>query len=136
MPSKKATPKRASNRRKGLVPGEYRKRSVVYIERLRRDEEKTYLTDDMMTTDPYIVITHRMDTDWDYTVELKGEMMRIPGRVLDRIISQRESIIKEQRSDRGTATAERLRATADADQEAAQEEEDEETQRLKDLGGK
>jgi hypothetical protein len=119
----KATKPRASQRRKGLLPGEYRKRSTVFVERWRgSDEEKRYDTDGLFSTDAYIVITNREDGDWSHTVELHGEMMRIPGKVIDRIISQREAIIKEQRSDRAKERHETLVAKAQADQDEAEAE--------------
>ena len=105
-----AKPKKpkAPRKRTGLVAGEYRKRSVVYVERLRgADEQTRYVTDDLMATDTYIVQTHRYQTDWSHTVELKGELHRIPGKVVDRLISQREAIIKEQRADRGREQSQR-----------------------------
>ena len=117
----KVTKPRASQRRKGLRPGEYRKRSTVFVERLRTADEKAqYITDDMYTTDAYIVITHREDGQWTHTVELHGEMMRLPGKVVERIQGQKDSIIKEQRSDRAKQRHETLVAKAQADQDEAE----------------
>ena len=119
----KVTKPRASQRRKGLRPGEYRKRSTVFVERLRTsDEQAQYVTDDMYTTDAYIVITHREDGQWTHTVELHGEMMRLPGKVAERIQGQKDSIIKEQRSDRAKERHETLAAQAKADQDEAEVE--------------
>ena len=119
----KVTKPRASQRRKGLRPGEYRKRSTVFVERLRTADEKAqYITDDMYTTDAYIVITHREDGQWVHTVELHGEMMRLPGKVAERIQGQKDSIIKEQRSDRAKQRHETLAAQAKADQDEAEAE--------------
>ena len=101
MPKTKGSTPRTSNRRKGLRPGEYRKRSTVFVERLRTADEKArYVEDNLYTTDAYIVITHREDGQWVHTVELHGEMMRLPGKVVERIQGQKDSIVKEQRSDR------------------------------------
>ena len=124
MPRKtKASSKpRTSQRRKGLRPGEYHKRSMVPVPRLRHDDEKSHITDDLYTTDHYIVQTHREDFDWSYTVELRGEQMRLPGKVIDRIISQRDAILKEQRSDRAKGTHAMLAARALADQDEAESE--------------
>jgi len=122
MPKKKGSTPRTSQRRKGLRPGEYHKRSMVPVPRLRHDDEKSHVTDDLYTTDHYIVQTHREDFDWSYTVELRGEQMRLPGKVIDRIISQREAIIKEQRSDRAKDTHAKLAAQAQADQDEAEAE--------------
>ena len=119
----KVTKPRASQRRKGLRPGEYRKRSTVFVERLRTADEKAqYITDDMYTTDAYIVITHREDGQWVHTVELHGEMMRLPGKVIERIENQKAAIIKEQRSDRAIERHETLAAKAQADQDEAEAE--------------
>ena len=119
----KVTKPRASQRRKGLRPGEYRKRSTVFVERLRTsDEQAQYVTDDMYTTDAYIVISHREDGQWTHTVELRGEMMRLPGKVGERIQGQKDSIVKEQRSDRAKQRHETLAAQAKADQDEAEVE--------------
>ena len=119
----KATKPRASQRRKGLRPGEYRKRSTVFVERLRTADEKArYVEDNLYTTDAYIVITHREDGQWVHTVELHGEMMRLPGKVVERIQGQKDSIIKEQRSDRAKQRHETLVAKAQADQDEAEAE--------------
>ena len=114
---------RASQRRKGLRPGEYRKRSTVFVERLRSsDEQAQYITDDMYTTDAYIVISHREDGQWTHTVELRGEMMRLPGKVIERIENQKAAIVKEQRSDRAKERHEILVAQDQADQDEAEAE--------------
>ena len=119
----KATKPRASQRRKGLRPGEYRKRSTVFVERLRTaDEQARYVEDNLFTTDAYIVITHREDGQWVHTVELHGEMMRLPGKVAERIQGQKDSIIKEQRSDRAKERHETLVAKAQADKDEAEAE--------------
>ena len=119
----KVTKPRASQRRKGLRPGEYRKRATVFVERLRTADEKAqYITDDMYTTDAYIVISHREDGQWVHTVELHGEMMRLPGKVIERIENQKAAIIKEQRSDRAKERHETLAAQAKADQDEAEAE--------------
>jgi hypothetical protein len=119
----KVTKPRASQRRKGLRPGEYRKRSTVFVERLRTaDEQARYVEDNLYTTDAYIVITHREDGQWVHTVELHGEMMRLPGKVVERIQGQKDSIIKEQRSDRAKQRHETLAAQAKADQDEAEAE--------------
>ena len=121
---------KATRRRQGLKPGEYRKRGPVYVERLRSSEEQArYVEDNLFTTDTYIVMTHRDDGHWTHTVELHGEMMRLPGKVIERIISQRKAIEKEQRSDR----AKDNHAARAAQSVVAQEEE--EAERLSDLEG-
>ena len=119
----RGTKPKASQRRKGLRPGEYRKRSTVFVERMRSaDEQARYVEDNLYTTDTYIVITHRLDGHWTHTVELSGDMMKLPGKVVERIISQRKAIEKEQRSDRAKDTHAMLAAKAQADQDEAEAE--------------
>ena len=121
---------KATRRRQGLKPGEYRKRGPVYVERLRSSEEQArYVEDNLFTTDTYIVMTLRDDGHWTHTVELHGEMMRLPGKVVERIINQRKAIEKEQRSDRAKDNHAARSAQARIDQE------EEEAERLSDLEG-
>jgi hypothetical protein len=121
---------KATRRRQGLKPGEYRKRGPVYVERLRSSEEQArYVEDNLFTTDTYIVMTHRDDGHWTHTVELHGEMMRLPGKVVERIISQRKAIEKEQRSDRAKDNHAARAAQSVVDQG------EEEAERLSDLEG-
>ena len=121
---------KTSRRRQGLKPGEYRKRGPVYVERLRSSEEQArYAEDNLYTTDIYNVTTHRDDGHWTHTVELHGEMMKLPGKVIERIISQRKTIEKEQRSDRGKISYAARSAQAPVNQD------EEESERLADLEG-
>jgi len=115
------------------MPGQYRKRSPVYVERLRNAEEAArYTHDDLYTTDVYIVQTNRLDKTFTYTVELKGEMMRLPGKVVDRMIAQREAILKEARSDTASeAAAKRIHSRVVDDVEEAVAE----AERQEDLAG-
>ena len=112
--------------RKGMLPNQYRRRSTVYVERLRAvDETQRYGEDDLYTTDAYIVITTRTDDQWVHTVELRGEIIRLPGKVFDRIAAQRDQVVKEARQERGRRTHEAMKAKglAEADQvEASQED--------------
>jgi hypothetical protein len=119
----RGTKPKASQRRKGLRPGEYRKRSTVFVERMRSaDEQARYVEDNLYTTDAYIVITHRDDGHWTHTVELHGEMMRLPGKIVERLTAQKDAIIREQRSDRAKDRHETLAAQALADQVEAEAE--------------
>ena len=59
-----------------------------------------------MTTDAYIVITTRTGGVWDHTVELHGNLVRLPGQVIDRIIAHRTAIVQDERKDRGRELAE------------------------------
>ena len=109
-----------------MLPNQYRRRSTDYVERLRAvDETQRYGEDDLYTTDAYIVITTRTDDQWVHTVELKGEIIRLPGKVFDRIAAQRDQVVKEARQERGRRTHEAMKAKglAEADQvEASQED--------------
>ena len=129
MPRKKGDPtKRKPDRqpkarsRKGLLPDQHRKRSVVYVERVRGPEEpKRYGEDDLMTTDTYITITNRFDKDWSHSIELRGEVFRLPGKVIERIIAQRQAIIKGQQRDRGLEAKGQLNRRLQAELEQAAE---------------
>jgi len=101
--------------RKGMMPGQYRKRSTVYVERLRgADEAARYTDDDVMTTDAYIVQTNRLDKAFSHTVELKGTVMRLPGKVVERLIAQREAILKEAKVDRMAERSAAMKGTRPA----------------------
>ena len=84
-----------------------------------------------MTTDVYIVQTNCLDGEFSYTVELRGEMMRLPGKVIDKIISHREAIIQESRSDRGRQAAEKRRSRVETEVENVMAE----SEREQDLQG-
>ena len=106
--------------RKGMLPGQYRKRSTVYVERPRRgDEEKRYGDEDLYTTDAYIVITNRLDGHWDHSIELRGEVIHVPDKVFQQIERHRKAIQTESAKVRGKERAAQLRARAEADQEEA-----------------
>jgi len=134
-PKKKS--KRQVKRPTHQVAGGYRKRATVFVERLRgKDEDARYIGDDLMATDAYIVITNRYLTDWSHTVELKGEIFRLPGKVVDRLISQREAIIKQQRSDRGREIVQRrVQELQEAVGNPEQAEAELEAEMQRDLGG-
>ena len=60
----------------------------------------------------YVVQTHRLDGDWDYkiaTAGIGGQEIILPNQVIERIIEQRDRIIKRGRADRGKDSA-RLQA--------------------------
>ena len=103
-------PTGTSRRRKGLLPDEFNRESTVKVERLRASDEQQKMSDGsvvenpMYTTDYYIVLSRRVGTEWSYIVEHEGQQIRIPAKVLERLITHRESIIKEQRSERSRAT--------------------------------
>ena len=125
-PRAKPTPNR-----KGLMPGEYRRRSAVHVERLAQaGEHPIYGDEDLMVTDTYNVYTRRLDNDWTHVVELKEDVFRLPDKVFRQIERHRKSIVTEAARVRGMERrASQLRAQAEADQEAA------EAERARDLGG-
>ena len=85
----KSKPKRKAaqpRNRAGLLPDQYRKRSTVYVERVRRsDEAHRYTADEMMATDVYYVETMRTDGNWQHRIDILGETFVIPGKVFERI---------------------------------------------------
>ena len=98
--------------RAGLLPGQSRKRSTVYVERLRGAEEAhRYSPDEMTITDVYYVETLRTDNHWQHRIDRGGDTFVIPGKVAERIVSQREAIVKEARSDRSREAAEVRKAS-------------------------
>ena len=120
MPRKKRKAGKPRSRA-GMMPGEYKRRGTVYVERLRKaDEPKRYGEDDLMTTDIYNVITRRFDGHWTHIVEVQGQQAVLPGKVVDQMIRHRDSVTTEQRRVSAQETHERLRAKADADQAEAE----------------
>ena len=108
----KSKPRSKSQSRAGLLPGQYRKRSTVYVERLRGAEEAhRYSPDEMTITDVYYVETLRTDNHWQHRIDRGGESFVIPGKVAERIVSQREAIVAEARSDRSREAAEVRKAS-------------------------
>ena len=115
--------------RKGLMPGEYRRRSAVHVERLAQAGERPiYGDEDLMVTDTYNVYTRRLDNDWTHVVEVKGEVFRLPDKVFRQIERHRKSITTEASRVRGMERASHLRTQAEADQAEA------EAERVRDLG--
>ena len=128
--AKRRKPKAAPNR-KGLMPGEYRRRSAVHVERMAQaGEQPIYGDEDLLVSDTYNVYTRRLDDDWTHVVELKGEVFRLPDKVFRQMERHRKSIVTEAARVRGMERrASQLRAQAQADQNAA------EAERVRDLGG-
>ena len=100
-----------SRRRTGLLPDEFKRESTVKVERVRGSDEEQKLSDGspienpMYTTDYYIVLSRRVGTEWSFIVEHEGTQIKIPAKVLERLMTHRESIIKEQRSERSKVSA-------------------------------
>ena len=110
MPRKLKRRKSALQPRSGLKPGEYVRRSTVWVETLDMDKASK----ELYQTDPYNVETHREDGRWDATIRYKGDKWSIPGKVLDQLVRHRESIITEARRRKALERFERLHAMAEA----------------------
>ena len=128
--------KQQPRKRRNLLPDEYKRRGHVAIE-MDEMQAMLFAPDKLQTLhqqrpghflearaavieEIYIVTVHRMDGVWEYVVQHDGETFRLPGQVVDRILSYRQSIIKEQRRARGQ---ERFRRIAQEDQAEALEQE-------------
>ena len=61
--------------------------------------------------------TRQRDLEWEFTVSINGEEWRIPPEVVDRIIRDRELIIRAQRKDRGKEQAEARKSQVGNDRE-------------------
>ena len=131
-----AKTKRTRNRRRNLMPDEYKRRGHVAIE-MDEMEAMLFAPDKIaeikahapgyflrnrsaVIEEIYIVTVHRLDGVWEYTIQHDGETYRLPGKVVDRIMSYRAAIIKEQRQDRAQSRYQRIaeQDQADADAEA------------------
>ena len=67
----------------------------------------------------YIAVTRRTQGVWEYEVEHRGVITKLPAKVMDRFIAQRDAIIKEGRQD---SARNRLHRVAESDQRAAESE--------------
>lgn len=125
--------KRSRRRRGNLLPDEYKRRGLVAVEmgeieamlfapaklKAIQDQEPGYLLKprSAVVEEHYIVTVRRHDGTWEYTIQHDGEVSKIPGKVVDRMLSYRQAIIKEQRRDQATA---RHRRTVQQDQDDAE----------------
>ena len=91
------TKQRVFRRRQGMLPGESRRRSLVVVERVSRQAQGE---EGLTTYHNYVLQTQRLDGVWEHSVEYKGEVWDLPGKVVERLLAHRESIIKEERSRR------------------------------------
>lgn len=114
--------------------GEYKKQSLVSVEmdafqaslfapgKLKAVETATpgvlaQARDDVVE-EQYIVTTRRIQGTWEVEVQHVGDtVLKLPGKVVERIIAQRNAIIKEGRKE---AARNRLNRIAEADQRAAE----------------
>lgn len=120
---------------KTKLPGEYRRRSLVTVEmdgldaalfapvkleQIKRTRPAA-LEESVVIEENYIVSTKRLDGRWSFTVEHDGVATILPPGVVDRIMAQRDSIITEERKDRGRLQA-RQRAAKEPTAERVMEE--------------
>ena len=109
------------------LPGEYLQRSLVVAtmdglsaalfapEKLAKADANPgqKLRDGGIRIEEFCVVqTHRMDGEWDYkiaTAGVGGQEIILPNQVIERIIEQRDRIIRQGREDRGRDSA-RLQA--------------------------
>jgi hypothetical protein len=136
--------KRQPKRNPHLLPGEYKRIKTVTITvdnlmagilGLKADVE-AQLAGQANVDVHYIVTTRRIDGAWTYFIEIKGEVFRLPGAVMDQMMRHREAIITEAARERGVEQAHRrLAAKARADQDEAAADAEAEAERARDLGG-
>lgn len=101
-----------------LLPGEYRKQSLVTIEmgdmeaalfapakleEVRKARPGDALRSGIALEEHYILTAHRLDGVYDYSITHDGETFRIPAKVFDRLAKMRESIIDQARKEQGKA---------------------------------
>ena len=129
MPRKLKRKKSPLKPRSGLKPGEYVRRSTVWVETIDMDTASI----ELYQTDPYNVETHREDGRWDATIRYKGDKWSIPGKVLDQLVRHRESIMAEAKRRKGLERFERSHAMAEA--RAASALNEAEAERAIDLAG-
>lgn len=109
--TKRKTKRKTKREREGLLPDQFRKRSFVTVERPRRAGDVDHYEDDgIFITDVYHVVTRRDDGTWSHFIEHKGNIYRLPPQVLERLIQQRNAIIKEGRSIRAQVAANERKA--------------------------
>ena len=112
--------------RTGLLPGQYKRRALVTVEKVDRDGLGYELT----VPHNYIVLSHRLDGQYSYTVEYRGATWEIPGAVMDAMLRHKDSITKEAKRRTALEAYARVKSKADRDQAGA------EAERLRDLAGR
>ena len=128
-PTKRKSPAPRQNRRRNLLPDEYKREGLVTVEMddlqaaLFAPRKLEQLTKDRpgvlaqqrgaVISEKYIVTVHRVSGEWEFTVEHDGETFRLPGAVFGRMASYRAAIIKEHRK---LQALNRMRKVAEADQ--------------------
>ena len=90
-------------KRSGMLPGEAKRQSLVTVERMAKIGEAG-----LTAPAHYIVTSHQLDGVWTHTVELAGQRMVLPGKVIDQINRHRDSIRTEQRRLRAVEKAVRI----------------------------
>ena len=106
-----------------LLPGEKRKRSLVTVEMDSFDagifaperweaHKKANPTETVMEQD-YVVSTRRLDGHWTHKVKIDGVEVVLPHKVYETLKRQVETIITEERSERGKTQAEKRKIKAE-----------------------
>ena len=90
-------------KRSGMLPGEAKRQSLVTVERASKQGERG-----LTAPDHYVVTSHYLDSIWTYSVELAGQRMILPGKVVDQLARHRKSILTEQRRLRAVEKAVRI----------------------------
>jgi hypothetical protein len=104
--------------RVGFLPGQYKRRALVTVEKIDKDGAGYELT----VPHNYIVLSHRLDNQYKYTIEYQGVKWEIPGRVMEAMTRHRDSMIKEAKRRTALDHYEKAKAKADREQEEAEEE--------------
>jgi len=116
----------APRKRSGLLPNEYRRHSLVRVERLAEPGDgrgsMARAGASLTAWDNYIVETHRLDSEWTAWVEINGVTAKLPGKVVDQLIRHRDSVITEARSTQARARALEAAQRAASEEEALQAE--------------
>ena len=93
---------KGTRRQAGLLPGESRRRSLVTVTRTTLGGGSDAVGRE---THNYIVETRRLDGLWGHSIEYRGQVWVIPGKVAECIAQQRQAIITEERSRRAKDNA-------------------------------
>lgn len=86
----------------GLLPGESRRRSLVTIQEVNFGQAADRSG---LETRNYIVESRHLDGEWTHRVEYKGQEWLLPGKVVERILAQRDAIITAERRQRAVERA-------------------------------
>ena len=114
MANKKQTTRRQN--RGNLLPGESRRTSTVAVDYDGLEALYYGIPVELLdkqrgdrATIHYIVVTERLDGVWRHRIETDGKTWKFPAQVVKRLVDQRDSIIKAERSQRATDRAAKAR---------------------------